>query len=152
MPEDPITITLNAQSLPAPTSGAEVPDWIHLLPPGPIQTGDRRGPYSLIDAEAVARASLSEGDRLPIDENHATDLAAPKGLPAPARGWIVEMQAREDGVWGRVEWTDVGRDLVSGRAYRGISPVIAHDKAKRVLAVLRASLINKPNLRGLPAA
>ena len=81
MPEDPITITLNAQSLPAPTSGAEVPDWIHLLPPGPIQTGDRRGPYSLIDAEAVARASLSEGDRLPIDENHATDLAAPKGTP-----------------------------------------------------------------------
>ncbi|MCD9150122.1 phage protease [Pseudophaeobacter sp. MA21411-1] len=30
---------------------------------------------------------------------------APKGLPAPARGWITATQARNDGIWGRVEWT-----------------------------------------------
>lgn len=146
------TIALNAQELAQAGSG-DVPDWIHLLPArqGAILTGDKRGPYHVADAEALIAASFSQGDRLPIDENHATDLAAPKGLPAPARGWIVEMQARDDGIWGRVEWTEAGRELVASRAYRGISPVIFHDKAKRIIAIGRASLINKPNLRGLTA-
>src|SRR5690606_6682234 len=85
------------------------------------------------------------------DENHATDLAAPRGEPAPARGWIVELQQRADGVWGRVEWTEEGGRLVSGRAYRGISPVIQHLKNGEVTAILRASLVNRPNLRGLTA-
>ncbi len=141
-------------ALPAPeTGGAEAPDWIHLLPTaeGAIQTSDARGPYQVGDAARLIAASFAEGNKLPIDENHATDLAAPKGLPAPARGWIVEMQARADGIWGRVEWTGRGRELVTDRAYRAISPVVLHDKAKRIVRVLRASLVNRPNLRGLAA-
>lgn len=129
----------------------EAPEWVHLLPAGQILTGDGRGPYRVADASGLVTTSLQEGDRLPIDENHATDLAAPKGQPAPARGWIVELQARSDGVWGRVEWTDEGRRLVEGRAYRGISPVIQHMKNGEVTAILRASLVNRPNLRGLTA-
>lgn len=96
-------------------------------------------------------ASFAESDRLPIDENHATDLAAPLGHPAPARGWIVEMQAREDGIWGRVEWTEAGRVMVADRAYRALSPVVIHDKGKTISRILRASLVNRPNLRGLAA-
>ncbi len=134
-------------ALPQASSGA--PDWVHLLPAGEIATGDGRGPYRVRDAAAVIAAA--NGGRLPIDENHSTDLAAPNGLPAPARGWIVELQARGDGVWGRVEWTEEGQRLVEGRAYRGISPVIQHTKNGEVLAILRASLVNRPNLRGLTA-
>lgn len=63
----------------------------------------------------------------------------------------MELQARADGIWGRVEWTGAGRELVSSHAYRAISPVILHDKAKRVFSILRASLVNRPNLRGLAA-
>jgi len=61
----------------------------------------------------------------------------------------VELQARANGLWGRVEWTGVGRRLLLDGAYRGISPVIKHNKAKVVLSVLRASLTNTPNLLGL---
>lgn len=125
------------------------PEWVHLLPQGEIRTGDGRGPYRFAAAEQLIAASLQAGERLVIDENHATDLAAPKGLPAPAMGWVTELQARADGIWGKVEWTDAGKQLVAGRAYRGISPVIAHDKAGNIAALLRASLVNKPNLRGL---
>ena len=132
---------------------SEAPEWIHLLPTasGSIATDDARGPYRITDAEAVIQASFAETDRLPIDQDHATDLAAPKGLPAPARGWIVAMEARADGIWGRVEWTGEGARLVADRAYRAISPVILHDKAKTVFAVLRASLVNRPNFKGLVA-
>ena len=131
--------------LAAPVEGA-VPDWIHLLPTGAIQTQDGRGPYTTADLSDVIAAS---GGKLPIDENHAIDIAAPLGQPSPARGHIVELQARADGLWGRVEWTASGRALMADRAYLGISPVIAHDAGNRVHAVLRASLTNRPNLKGL---
>ena len=121
-----------AVALPEDTEAA--PEWVHLLPAGEIQTGDGRGPYRVADAVALLAASLTEDDRLPIDENHATDLAAPEGRPAPARGWIVELQARADGIWGRVEWTREGKRLVLGRAYRGISPVIRHKPTGEVTA------------------
>ena len=75
----------------------------------------------------------------------------PRGEAAPARGWIKELQARQDGIWGRVEWTRLGERLVTGKAYRGLSPVIRHDASGNVIAILRASLVNQPNLRGLTA-
>jgi len=139
----------------ADTGEGAIPEWVHLLPAGrgaagSIETGDARGPYFAPDLHAVA-ARFAPGDKLPIDECHAADLAAPEGRPAPARGWIVALQVRQDGLWGQVEWTGAGKALMADKAYRGISPVILHDKAKKVLAVLRASLINTPNLKGLVA-
>lgn len=130
---------------------SQVPEWIHLLPAGEIRTGDNRGPFFVRNVHALMQRSLTAGDRLVIDENHATDLAAPRGEPAPARGWIVELQARQDGVWGKVDWTAAGRRLLAGKAYRGISPVIEHLADKSVIAIRRASLVNKPNLKGLTA-
>jgi phage I-like protein len=140
-----------SQMLPAPDAGQAVPDWVHLLPGGAIGTTDARGPYHVTDPAAVIVASFAENDRLPVDENHATDLAAPRGEPAPARGWIIAMEARDDGIWGRVEWNAAGTALLTDRAYRGISPVIRHDKSKTIHSILRASLVNRPNLRGLTA-
>lgn len=140
--------------LPAADAAGAAPEWIHLLPApadGLIRTADARGPYKMGDAAQVIAASFARTDRIEVDLNHATYLAAPRGERSDAYGWIVEMQAREDGVWGRVEWTDEGQRLVAGKAYRGISPVIVHDAAKTVLAIANASLVNRPNLRGLTA-
>lgn len=122
-----------------------VPEWVHLAPAGTFRGNDGRGPFTLENPDDVIRASMSAG-KLALDENHSTDLAAPKGEPAPARGWIVEMQMRSDGLWGRVEWTGAGRSLVEDKAYRGISPVLMSTKAGKLLRILRASLVNDPNL------
>ncbi|SOC46647.1 phage I-like protein [Rhizobium subbaraonis] len=137
-----------------PDDAADAPEWIHLVPTGQLlSTFDGRGPYRVADAAALARISLqaADGARLVLDENHSTDLAAPKGEPAPARGWITDLQARDDGIWGKVEWTKAGAALMADRAYRHISPVISHRADGLVTAILRASLVNKPNLRGLTA-
>lgn len=129
------------------------PEWVHLLPAaqGEIHTYDARGPYRLADIEAVIAASMQSERGMPIDENHATDTAMQNGNGAPARGWIKELQARADGLWGRVEWTKAGAELLADRAYRGISPVFNHLADKTITRVLRASLTNKPNLKGLVA-
>lgn len=138
-------------ALPIPAGdGAAAPTHIHLLPAGEIRTVDGRGPYRVRDAATLIRTSM-DGGRLVLDENHATDLAAPRGESAPARGWIVALQAREDGIWGEVEWTEAGRQLVADKAYRNISPAIRHLPDGTVTGVLRASLVNMANLRGLAA-
>lgn len=139
-----------AMALPAATEG-KAPEWIHLLPAGEIRTHDGRGPYTVKDADAVIAASLQSDRGMVLDENHSTDLAAPKGEPAPARGWIVALEKRHDGIWGKVEWNATGLQLMAEKAYRHISPVIEHTKAGVIVAIARASLINKPNLRGLTA-
>ncbi|WP_375227508.1 phage protease [Roseobacter sp. S98] len=149
---DHLTALMSAQFLPEAAETGTAPEWVHLLPAGEngtIRTDDKRGPYHVSDAEEIIALSFAGDDRLPIDENHATDLAAPKGQPAPARGWIVAMEARDDGIWGKVEWTAEGEQLVASRAYRGISPVIFHDESKTIRMIGRASLVNKPNLRGM---
>ncbi len=125
--------------------GDQAPEWLHLVPAGTFRGRDGRGPYRLKDPAAVIEASMAEG-KLPIDENHATDFAMESGRPSPARGWIVELQARDDGLWGRIEWNESGRALMADRAYRGVSPVFVHDKEGTVTRLLRAALTNTPNL------
>ncbi len=140
------TVALMGVGLPA---AEEPPEWVHLLPTaqGRIETNDSRGPYFVSDAAALIAASFEGVTELPLDENHATDLTP--GAPSPARGWITAMEARDDGIWGKVRWTRSGRELVADQAYRGISPVFLHSDDKTVRRILRASLVNNPNLRGL---
>jgi phage I-like protein len=132
------------------SSGAVVPEWVHLVPAGTFSGADGRGPWSVPNPAAVIAASMT-AQRLPVDENHATDLASPKGEPSPARGWIVEMQTRPDGIWGRVDWTETGRRIMAEKAYRFISPVFMHDAKGVVSRILRVALTNTPNLPQLKA-
>ena len=145
-----LTIAL-ASALAVPT-GNGVPEWLHLLPAeGDVRTNDGRGPYKVADLDTIIAASLPAGGKLVLDENHSTDLAAPKGAAAPARGWIVELQRRADGLWGRVEYTRQGRQMMEDGEYRGVSPVIAHRKDGTIVAIRRASLVNEPNFVELKA-
>ena len=132
-----------------PVDGDGAPAWVQLVPAGTFSGADGRGPFRVTNAAALIAASMAGVGRLAIDENHSTDLAAPRGEPAPARGWIVELQQRPDGIWGRVEWTESGRELMADKAYIGISPVFETDKSGRVLRLLRAALTNNPNLTQL---
>jgi phage I-like protein len=156
MTRSPKPLTAICAALPLPDA-AEVPEWVQLLPAvnGTISTHDGRGPYRVEDAAAIIAASFRDprdAGGLIIDENHAQDLAAPKGGPSPARGRITEMQVRNSGIWGKVTWSDTGRALLADRAYRGISPVILHHpETHEIVAVLRASLVNYPNLSGMTA-
>ncbi len=129
------------------TAGA--PEWVHLVPAGIFSGADGRGPFKLGDPAGVITASMAGDAKLPIDENHAIDRAMISGQPSPARGYVVEMQARPDGIWGRVDWTKSGRALMEDRAYRGISPTFERSPAGDVRRVLRVALTHTPNLTQL---
>lgn len=129
-------------------AGEGAPEWVHLIPAGTFRGNDGRGPYALLNPAAVIAASMTAG-RLPIDENHATHHAAHTGGSAPARGWIVGMEPRADGIWGKVEWTEAGAALMADKSYRGLSPEFAYQKTGEVAQVLTAALTNRPNLKSL---
>lgn len=122
-----------------------IPDWVHLVPAGRFSGADGRGPFMLEADEAVIAASMA-GGKLAIDENHATDIAAPEGRPSPARGWITSLEHRADGLWGKVDWTPSGKALLADKSYRALSPVIMSTADGQVVRVLRAALTNDPNL------
>ena len=99
-------VGINVQAL--EVSG-QAPEWIPLVPAGQVVGRDGRewvndNPQLVLDAFAAGSADL------PLDLEHATELKAPQGEPAPAVGWIQELQIRGGQIWGRVDWTEeIGR-------------------------------------------
>lgn len=134
-------------SLPEDLVGAVVPDWVQVLPAGRFAGRDGRGPYSC-DARAVCAATLAHfGEaEIPLDYDHQLELSAENGQPAPASGWVKELEPRADGLWARVEWTAKARAGISAREYRYLSPVFFHDKAGTIRRLDSIALTNLPNL------
>lgn len=132
----------------ASNDNAEPPEWVQVLPVGEFYGDDGRGPFLVgeDDAQNIIQASFARHNKLPLDVNHSTDVAL-KGDETPARGWIVELQLRESGIWGRVEWTNKGRQIMLDKEYGFISPAIMHTEKTphKVSRILRASLVNDPN-------
>jgi phage I-like protein len=137
-------------SAPTPADNtAAAPEWIELLPAGVFYGRDGRGPFRLDDPTAViaSTTALQMNAGIPIDYDHATDFGAPEGRPAPAAGWIRELEVRGGAVWGRVEWTARAQRSIVAREYRYVSPVFQFDPKDGVVTrLLRAGLTNNPNL------
>jgi phage I-like protein len=142
--------SIDTASAPAFKEGlATPPEWIELIPRGTFHGRDGRGPYHLDDPDGVIASTIALQMRagVPVDYDHATDLGAPHGSPAPAAGWITEFAVRDGAIWGRVEWTGRAAAAIRAREYRYISPVFQFSPQDgRVTRLLRAGLTNNPNL------
>lgn len=142
----PVAMTAVGINVQALEVSGQAPEWIPLVPAGQVVGRDGRewvndSPQLVLDAFAAGSADL------PLDMEHATELKAPQGEPAPAVGWIQELQIRDGQIWGRIDWTEAGRNAVESKAYRYVSPVFVFERAsKRVVALTSAALTNRPNL------
>ncbi|MBQ9206869.1 MAG: hypothetical protein IJ158_09170 [Treponema sp.] len=142
---DSLFLCLNA-------ADGEVPSRIQILPAGAEICGVDGRHWKNSDPAALC-AKMNASSRVTvkngcvIDENHSTDLAAPKGGQAPALGWFKNFTVEADGsTWADVEWNSRGEQAVANREYRYISPVFTRDKDGNILEILRAALTNNPNL------
>ena len=137
--------------LPLPVEGSKTTaqrQWVHLLPFGRVRGRDgRRFQLAASKARSVIAATMRQNaDRLVIDYEHQTDLAASNGRAAPAAGWMVALEARSDGVWGLVEWTARAKAMIAQREYRYLSPTFLHRSDGEITRIERAALTNDPNL------
>jgi phage I-like protein len=128
-----------------------LPSSLELIPAGALLQGRDGRKWRKGDPQKLVRNSMARLPKLVIDENHATDLSAPKGGPSPAMGWMTNLRTGEGGsICADVEWTKRGSEAVLNKEYSFISPVFLHDDKGEITVVLRAALTNSPNLP-LPA-
>lgn len=116
-----------------------------MLPAGEFAGRDGRGPYKTA-AHAVLAAFAAAGKDMAGDYEHQSIKAEQNGKPAPASGWVKELQERDDGIWGRVAWNKRAAGFIAAQEYRFISPVFDHYKDGTVFRLTGFALVNDPNL------
>lgn len=127
------------------------PEEIQLLPMGRFTARDGRGPWTVRDighAQRIVDASrdyIGSGE-IPIDYDHQIVLQAQNGAKAIAAGWINQLEARPNGIWGKVRWTPQAAAHLSTREYRHISPTFTYNRTGDVMRITSAALTNAPAL------
>ncbi|MCW8842405.1 MAG: phage protease [Rhodobacteraceae bacterium] len=138
---------INFEAMALNVEDGSVPDWVQLLPAGRSVRGVDGRSWTMEDANALIDSFLARNNDLPVDLEHATQIKGAQGEPAPAVGWIKELEARDTGLWGRVEWNGEGEALLRRRAYRYLSPVFKFAKRTgEITRMVSAGLTNNPNL------
>lgn len=121
--------------------------WVKLLVAGKNVARDGRA-FFVRDPGAVVAASLAYAGKtqLPVDYEHQTYHAERNGHPAPAAGWISDLEVRDGDIWGLINWTERAASLIARREYRYISPTLHHKTDGEVLHLVNAGLTNRPAL------
>ncbi len=134
--------------------------WYHLVPVGEYPHADSQSVQILDRAAltAIANRFTQEASKpsfagLLIDQEH---FSYDPSRSSEAFGWLKELQVRDSGLWGRIEWTDLGQEALANKRYKFISPVWMPadvqrlgDRRIRPLRLDSAGLTNNPNLRGM---
>lgn len=143
-------------------------DWLQLAPLGDfphakgIQRVDKAG------VEAMVRHFNSFMGRLgrwfagvPFYAGHPDAPSLAREYPdKKAYGWIMELEARADGLYGKPKWSAAGRELIEGAHYKYFSPYWEAEeirtegggKAFRPTRLLSVGFTNQPNLPVRPLA
>lgn len=129
--------------------------WYQIAPLGefPAATKDRT-PLQVIDEAAVTALANSFAGFLLVDFDH---FSLDNSRSSEAAGWIKELQARADGLYARVDWSDIGEAAVKGKRFRFFSPVWNREDCEdlgggrvRPLRLASLALTNAPNLPHRP--
>ncbi len=145
-----LEIAFNAQLINDLVNNGIVTEWWPLIPAGKFKGRDGRwwindNPQAIIDFQHTQKKDIQ------LDVEHSSEIKAPKGEPAPARGWFKQFKIVEGAIYGRVELNNIGQALIDNREYKYYSPAFYHDpKTKQVTGLSSVGLTNGHNLY-LPA-
>lgn len=127
--------------------------WMRLIPSGTFKLRDGRGPFNAGDRAELQRivdrtvAHLGATELMVDYDHQAVFGAIPNvGGRAEAAGWIKQLEVRDDGIWGLVDWTADAAAKIAAKAYRYISPLFTSNKAGRVGRLANVALVNMPAL------
>jgi phage I-like protein len=142
--------------------------WFHIAPKGTFPHPN--GTMQVLDAEALEamRRTFDEEAKAPnfpgllVDFDH---FSHDPTQPTTAAGWIGELDQRDDGLYAKIRWSDLGAQALHGGRYRLASPVwnrtecdqwsaAAGPEGKETVHLRprrldRLALTNDPNLPGM---
>jgi len=140
--------TCSTQQIPQGT-----PQRLTVLPRTDVIRGKDGRAWKLGDRAALLATLNAQGPVL-VDIGHGSVT----GANAQAAGWLSDFRFEEDGLTGAVEWTPIGEELLSKKAFRYLSPTLQYDTTgatSDILGTVRTlhsvGLVNTPNLQGLSA-
>ena len=130
--------------------------WFHLVPVG--EFAHDSGVMQVVDQAAIASlanrfvpSALVDFDHFSYDPERSSEAAA----------WVDAVEARADGLWGKLRLTDVGEPALTNGRYRFLSPVWLPSDVEslgsgpdgrtrvRPLRLDTVGLTNNPNMRGM---
>jgi hypothetical protein len=141
-------------------------EWVMLAPLGdhPHELGIQRFTPTFIENMANRfNGFFARMGRLfsgaPTFEGHH-DIEPDKYPNSRSYGWIMALEARPDGLWGRMTWTPEGREMLQNGAFKFVSPVfigkaIGQENGRTIfepVAFKSLALTNEPNLPLPPLA
>lgn len=99
-------------------NGVRIPSTIHVIPVGRWQH-PVYGEIVITDSDIREfamnfNAGIRKGVFITAGHEGAQEL--------PAVAWFTQVEARETGLWGSVDWNDDGKELLSNKAYKFFSP------------------------------
>lgn len=131
-------------------------EWIQVTPAPDPTTGlvrGRDGRTWHLQPERVLAMIKATGRDVILDENHASELAAPAGGASPAMGWIGtgDWEVRDGALWARPRWTPGGQRMMADKAYRWVSPTLltrpgSNGQPGTAVSIRSIALTNNPNL------
>lgn len=144
-------------------SGTDVePKWVQYFPKGVHHRADFPGGKAEIDdafcATVLANWKAAGSPELPVDYFHRgeSDDGVTPNAEKVASGWIGQLEARGDGVWGLTKWTEAARARILADELRHVSPTW-HPNAlnprtgtRQGPTLLGAALLNDPFFQQLP--
>ncbi len=129
---------------------------VRLLPLGGFAAVDGRPAPDLqwTLSEGAALRIVNYWNQVPeqmvIDYEHQTQKAEFNGQPAPAAGWSISHELRDDGIYVVPKWTETAAGYIGRSEYKYISPVFSYSSTTgEVLMLYMAGLTNTPGLSGL---
>jgi len=117
-----------------------------------VQICDRDSALAMVEAFNRA-AAAPDFPGLLIDRDHESDDPE---KTTDAWGWVTALENREDGLYARIRWTDLGQPAVAGGRFRFLSPVFDPDLCQdlgngriRPVRLEKLGLTNDPNMKAL---
>lgn len=148
-------------------------EWLHLIAGGDVPIQIERelenGTLEVVDLiqrydQTALQAICNKFKQTEVDQTKAgrwagllldwDHFSSMHDQQSDAAGWIMELQLRDDGVWGRIEWSDKGEAAVVGKQYKFAS--VTHqlcdcemigNSVIRPLSISKAALTNEPRNR-----
>lgn len=121
--------------------------WLPIFPAGQFEGVDGRSWVNDNPDQVVASFTVKR----PIDIEHSTHIKGPQGEPAPAVGWVLQLQNRSGEIWGMVEWNSEGQEMLEKKEYSFYSPAFKYTASGQVVSLASIGLTNEPNMSDLPA-
>ncbi len=118
----------------------KIPNEIQLFSFDTIRTTKGNYIVNSSSAESIISIFREIGNDIVIDYEHQTL----NDTEAPAAGWIKNLYAKDDGIYGTVEWTQKAKDYIKNREYRYLSPVVWTNKDNVAVYLQSVALTNLP--------